>query len=139
MLGSLAQLDRLTADTHCRQIETLLSEDFVCSMTDAAGNTENATLPALALMPPSLLYLSEFSIEIKGNEQLGGIGERLRSADAEDLSQEGRELRQLIAELGFNADFLVSGSGNDTTLNFVVYKDSSTMTDYIENWLEEME
>lgn len=141
-LAAVAEMDITTAKTHCDNLSSwLFNKDGTQKKLQLkTKNSEDKTLyiemPNISIYHPSLLYPSEVSFEITGSDAIRVYGEKLRDEKTELLCLEGQELRKATAELGYNTDITIKGQGNETRLKFTIYKHCSTMTKYMEQWLE---
>ena len=136
-------MDLSTAQTHCELLSSIMynsdgsEREFKVETTNSSGNISEVAIPLLSLTTPSLLYVSEISFEILGSDVLRIYGEIIRNEKTSKLTPEGKELRNSIAELGYNTDITISGEGNNTRLKFTIYKHGKTMTDHMESWLQQ--
>ena len=142
IVSTVAEMDRTAARINCQILSALLFDENGTQrmenyeMTGADGNKYNVAIPSISMVPLSLLYIPEISFEIVGKEFLRVYGEILRNEETKNLPEAGQRLRTLTATLGYNTDIEITGKGNQTHLKFSIYKDSTTMTRFMESWLE---
>lgn len=143
LVDTVAELDRNTAQISCEIIKSQMYNDdgSTKSTTIKLGDSNEeiceVQLPTIALFPPNLLYVNEISFELTGSDALRIVGESLRTSETKDLSEAGQRLRKQMANYGFNSDIKISRKGTKTSLTFTIIKDSTTMTRFMEDWLND--
>lgn len=139
----VAQLDRGMANVNCRNIRDILFDrngnldtcNFIS--TNATNVRKVLEIPKISILPFSLMYVSEITLEIEScpGEDLKVNYEELNK-EGEDVSDEVSDLRALTASLGFNTDVeLVTNEDGTTSFKYTIYKDGITMTRFMEKWL----
>ena len=125
----VVDVERVLAQANCDGIKSMIftSDGSIntidVKMRDQDNNLCNLTpVPVIAVASPSLLYMKEISIEVKGDSTLRDSGERLRSFPTKELNLEGQRLRKALADNNLNSETnLLNDSINNNTYPNIYY------------------
>lgn len=145
-VAEVAEVERVMTQTNCDGIKSmLLNSDGTLNtievrMRDKYNNLYNLMpVPVIAVATPSLLYMKEISMEVRGNSVLRDCGERLRSFPTAELNAEGQHLRKMLANNNFNSDITITEDSGYTILRFTIYAGNDMLKEEIDKMISRTE
>ena len=142
----VVEVERVLAQTNCDGIKSMIFTSdgslntIDVKMRDQDNKLCNLTpVPVIAVAPPSLLYMNEISIEVKGDSTLRDSGERLRTFPTKELNLEGQRLRKVLADNKLNSDITISEDSGFTILRFTIYTSNNLLKEGIDKMISQFE
>ncbi len=142
----VVEVERVLAQTNCDGIKSMIfTSDGSLNTIDVKMRDQDNKLcnftpvPVIAVAPPSLLYMKEISIEVKGDSTLRDSGERLRSFPTKELNLKGQELRKVLANNELNSDITISEDSGFTILRFTIYTSNNLLKEGIDKMISQFE
>lgn len=142
----VVEVERVLAQTNCDGIKSMIfTSDGSLNTIDVKMRDQDNKLcnftpvPVIAVAPPSLLYMKEISIEVKGDSTLRDSGERLRSFPTKELKLKGQELRKVLANNELNSDITISEDSGFTILRFTIYTSNNLLKEGIDKMISQFE
>ena len=142
----VVEVERVLAQTNCDGIKSMIfTSDGSLNTIDVKMRDQDNKLcnlmpvPVIAVAPPSLLYMNEISIEVKGDSTLRDSGERLRTFPTKELNLEGQRLRKVLADNKLNSDITISEDSGFTILRFTIYTNNNLLKEEIDKMISQIE